>query len=68
MKTNVIIKSGTYDGYTGTVDGYVNMEGKICAIVILDSSHKFVLISICNLMEMYYHLHNRSLSSVGQST
>lgn len=52
MKTRVIIKNGTYDGYTGTVDGYVNMEGNVCAVVILDSSHEFVLVSIYYLMGM----------------
>lgn len=51
MKTRVIIKNGMYDGYTGTVDGYVNMEG-VCAVVILDSSHEFVLIDIHYLMKM----------------
>lgn len=52
MKTNVIIKKGMYDGYTGTVDGYVNMEGSVYAVVILDSSHEFVSINIHYLMEM----------------
>ena len=52
MKTKIIIKGGTYDGYTGTVDGYVNMEGKVCAVVILDFSHEFVLVGINNLKEI----------------
>jgi hypothetical protein len=52
MKTRVIIKDGNYDGYTGTVDGYVNMEGIVYAVVILDSSHEFVLINIYYLMGM----------------
>ena len=52
MKTNVIIEKGMYDGYTGTVDGYVHMYSDVYAVVILDSSHEFVLINIHYLKEM----------------
>lgn len=54
MKTTVIINNNgsKYDGDTGTVDGYINVEGKTYAVVILDSSHKFVLINIYYLMEI----------------